>query len=310
MAIATVTLNPAKDRTVFLRKFRPGQVNRAEGEHLAPGGKGINVASFLGDYGVREVYALGLIGEEDMGLFRSAMEARGVGHMFTPLPGRVRENIKLSDLAEMTVTDVNLPGPRWDPSHLEVLMGDLKRCPCRVVVISGSLPPGCPEDTVARLVEESKRMGRLTIVDTSGEPLRLALEAVPHGVKPNLAELSEVLRLPEGPEGILQGVRRLREMGIGLVALSLGADGAVLSSPQGTVLVRPPKVTPITTVGAGDAMVAAMALGIHSSMELWETARLACAFSLCAITRIEEPRVEPSAVRDFMDKIRISEVEG
>lgn len=308
MGIATVTLNPAKDRTVFVRGFALGEVNRAQGEHLMAAGKGINVASFLGDYHHGDVTALGLIGREDEAFFHKSMIERGVRPSFTVVPGRVRENIKISDLSSRTVTDLNLPGAPWPQGAFEEVAKAVRRCDAEVFVLSGSLPPGCPPDTWARLVELIKGMDRMVIVDTSGEPLRLALMARPNGVKPNLAELSEIWDLKEGPEGLVEAALGFREMGIELSALSLGAEGAIFCSPRELLLVRPPKVDGLTTVGAGDAMVAAMALGMEQRIGTRETAILGAAFALCAITKLDPPRIDPQRALGFTRRIKISEV--
>ncbi|EHM09295.1 hexose kinase, 1-phosphofructokinase family [Thermanaerovibrio velox DSM 12556] len=310
MGIATVTLNPAKDRTVFLEGFKVGDVNRAQGDHVGAAGKGINVASFLGDYGHRNVRALGIIGEEDLGFFLESLRRRGVRGCFTPVPGRVRENIKISDLGSRIVTDINLPGLNWRPWMMGSVEDAVRESGAKVVVLSGSLPPGCPLDTWARLVDFAKALGKKVIVDTSGEPLRLAIEARPDGVKPNLRELSEVLRLREGPGGIVEAAVSLREAGIIMGALSLGADGALFFSAEELLLVRPPKVEALTTVGAGDAMVAAMALGMERGMSLREVASLGAAFAICAITKLDPPRVDPERVAELVKRIKISEVEA
>ncbi|MCX7828528.1 MAG: 1-phosphofructokinase family hexose kinase [Thermanaerothrix sp.] len=308
MGIATVTLNPAKDRTVFVHGLKVGEVNRAQSDHVGAAGKGINVASFLGDYGHRDVTALGIMGEEDLSFFMESLRKRGVRGCFTVVPGRVRENIKVSDLLTHAVTDINLPGLNWRPWMLGSIEDAIRGCGASVVVLSGSLPPGCPKDTWAHLTRFAKDLGKRVIVDTSGEPLRLALEARPHGIKPNLKELSEVLSLKEGPGEILEAAVELREAGISVGALSLGAEGALFFSKDETLLARPPKVEALTTVGAGDAMVAAMALGMAGGMTLRETASLGAAFAICAITKLDPPRVEPHRAMELARRIKISEV--
>ena len=193
MRIVTVTLNPAIDMTVKLAEpLARGSVNLAESVTETPGGKGINVASFLADWGLGSS-ATGLIGADNVGIFEGLFREKKLDDRFVRVPGKTRTNVKIVDGDE--TTDVNLPGLRADASalrSLETVLLDLaKEGPC-IVSLSGSLPKGCGTDIYANLTQKLRGLGARVMLDTSGEALKTALDAPvkPLCAKPNRSELA------------------------------------------------------------------------------------------------------------------------
>ncbi len=84
--IATITLNPAIDQTASIPNFKAGGVNRVEWEQADPGGKGVNVASFLTDFGF-SVTVSGFLGKDNMELFQNFFTQKGIQDQFVPIPG-------------------------------------------------------------------------------------------------------------------------------------------------------------------------------------------------------------------------------
>ncbi|MDQ2104069.1 1-phosphofructokinase family hexose kinase, partial [Azospirillum isscasi] len=261
--VVTVTLNAAIDQTLDVPGFAAGAVNRAVAETRTAGGKGINVAAFLSgtpsSSGTVPVTATGFLGEENTAVFDALFRRRGIRDRCLRLPGRSRVNIKLVDREGRSVTDINLPGlhvPAESWRGLLTVVDDLAAAN-RTFVLAGSVPAGVPDTAYAEMVAHLRARGAFVAVDASGPPLRHAVAARPDMVKPNAAELSELLGRPlNGRAELVRAARDLSESGIALVVVSLGAEGAVFVEGGRALLAVPPPVEVASTVGAGDAMVA------------------------------------------------------
>lgn len=284
--IVTVTLNPAIDRALVVPRFRVDAVNRAQREQVTAGGKGINVATFLADYGV-PVTATGFLGRDNLDLFEAHFARKQIRDRCLRVPGATRTNVKIHDPVQGTVTDVNSPGlfvSTKDLRHLLDVLGDLARDHA-LFVISGGLPPRLPLSTYGALVKRLSGRGRQVILDTSGPALARALAAKPSAIKPNQHELEEILgrRLPRAVD-LLRAARTLVQGGIGTVVISRGKRGALFVTATEALHAAAGRAVPVhTTVGAGDAMVAGLVAATLRGLDLEATARLATAFATAAI---------------------------
>lgn len=148
----TITLNPAIDQTVRLANLQPGHVHRARSSRDDAGGKGINVAACLADWGVPTT-ALGVLGDGNDGVFSALFSDRGIADACLRVPGRTRTNIKLVEDANGETTDINLPGLSLCDADLDAVSRRLDALlqPELPVVLSGSLPSGLQADAWARL---------------------------------------------------------------------------------------------------------------------------------------------------------------
>lgn len=285
--VLTVTLNPAVDQTLTIRDFTPGEVNRVAGVRSKAGGKGVNVAAALAGYGVG-VAATGFLGRENAAVFEEFLSERGIADRFVRLDGRTRTGIKINDPEREETTDINFPGLAPGPAQLNALRGELKKFAGRGdlwVVFAGSAPPGVDPGIYRELISLVHERGCKTVLDTSGEPLSLALDAAPKIIKPNIHELEHLVgrRLVSHNE-VIEAAREAVSCGVELVVVSLGADGAVFASSEEAVAARPPSVSVNSTVGAGDAMVAGVIAAHIEHLPLADCARLATAFSISALT--------------------------
>jgi 1-phosphofructokinase len=159
------------------------------------------------------------------------------------------------------------------------------------------------------LVYALKADGCRVLLDTSGEALPHALDAGPHVIKPNLHELEALVgtQLSTNQE-IVKSARSLLSKGIELAAVSMGAEGALFVDHEHAILARPPNVKVRSTVGAGDAMVAGILAGQLGGMSLPDTARLASAFALDALTRNTSAMTSRGRIGALMDEITIQEL--
>jgi 1-phosphofructokinase len=288
MKIATVTTNPAIDQTVRIDHFRPGAVNRSQKMEFNPGGKGVNVASFLADYGC-QVAVTGFLGRENPELFEKRFAQKGIQDCFIRLPGATRTNIKITDAANQQTTDINMPGLVPSEDDYADLTRRIEEMAdgCDWFVLSGTLPPGAPETLYADLIRRLKSRGKKTILDTSQNALKEGVRAGPTIIKPNLVELEQMTgSYLTGDGSVKEAARTLLEEGIQTVVVSMGKAGALFVNRERTLLAVPPNVTVKTTVGAGDAMVAGLVAGMQEGLSLEDCARLATAFSMGAITQV------------------------
>jgi 6-phosphofructokinase 2 len=174
-----------------------------------------------------------------------------------------------------------MPGPRlataeWERCLAVLLSG---RPAADYIVASGTLPEGVPSDFYARLAREARKRNLRLVVDTSGDALRALAEEHVHLLKPNRAEIQQLLGRPACDESdlrqALEGfVRRGRAEA---VVVSLGAEGALLATREGTERLAAPQVPVVSRIGAGDSMVAGIVFGLARGDSIREAALLGLA---------------------------------
>lgn len=304
--IVTLTLNASIDQTARVPNFTAGEVNRVTWEQSDAGGKGVNVASFLADFG-HALAVTGLLGEGNQQLFVRLFAEKGLIDRFVRVPGQTRINVKVVDDVLDQVTDINFPGVSVDGAAVAAVTAAVMTLVdegAKVFVLSGSLPAGVPTTIYRDLTASLKARGRTVVLDTSGEGLAHAIAAGPDVIKPNILELTELVGHPlEGDAAIVAAARGLRQQGIDLVAVSMGGRGAIFVDGGEAVHAEPPRVAIKSTVGAGDAMVAGIVHGSLQGLGGEDRARLATAFSLGALGEIG-PRLPPRTVIDALkDKV-------
>jgi 1-phosphofructokinase len=307
--VVTVTINPAIDQTIAIPNFTAGAVNRVQSSQLDPGGKGINVASFLSDFG-QPVTVTGFLGTENDEIFRRFFARKGIEDRCVRIAGQTRIGVKISDEAQRQTTDINFPGQAPSLADIEHLFDILRglASSCEWFVLSGSIPAGVSAGIYREMV--TMLSGKKVVLDTSGEGFRQAVAAGPWLIKPNVDELGEFAgkRLLT-PEAIVKEARALvQRHGITSVVVSMGKEGAIFVEGQETVWAVPPSVEVKSTVGAGDAMVAGIVAGNVRGLALAECARLATAFSMSAITHIGSGLPSLEAVQLGMEQVTIREL--
>ena len=263
--MVTLTANPSLDRTLDLPgPLVAGGIVRLVGGTTEPGGKGVNVARAIAAAGGDVVSVLPAAASDPI---VTALRALGLELATVPVQTPVRTNYTLVD-PEGTTTKLNEPGAALSDATRAALSGVLHghAAAARWVALSGSLPPGTPLDWYAELVASLRDTGARVAVDTSEAPL-LALmsagrEAAPHLLKPNSEELAQLAGVSEhdvlrDPAVTLAAVQALHGRGVREVLLTLGGDGALLSTADGGLWsAQPPRITVRSTVGAGDCSLA------------------------------------------------------
>lgn len=306
--VVTVTLNPAIDRTVTIPRFAAGVVNRAEQVADRPGGKGVNVAAALAGYGL-PVAAAGFLGRDNAAVFEASFARLGIADHFVRVPGETRIGIKIVDPSAGETTDINFPGLRPSGPELATLLRELDRLAAggaEWFVLAGSLPPGVSSGFYRDLISVVRGHGCRIALDTSGEPLREAMTASPDLLKPNVHELAELVGAElDSEDAVIAAARTLVADGVKLVTVSCGAQGAYFVTAEDVIVAQPPPITVGSTVGAGDAMVAGLVAAQLRGLALDSCARLATAFSLCALTRSNAEPGTRADVEPFLTRVHI-----
>jgi tagatose 6-phosphate kinase len=280
--IVTLTLNPALDITYSIPELKAGITHRPK-VFAQAGGKGVNVARTLHALG-RETVAVLPLGGFDGEAVRAELEEASVPHHVIPIRGATRRTVTVVEESGLA-TGFNESGPEltageWAEicaavaSLLETAVLDT----ASALVLSGRLPPGLADDAYTELIALADIHGVPTILDTEGAPLLAALPAGPAIVKPNAHELLEATGLTDQRAA----ARELLDRGARAVVSSHGPDGLTALTADGTWTARPPRIDGGNPTGAGDASVAALAIGLVDGSP-WP-AMLADAAALSAAT--------------------------
>jgi 1-phosphofructokinase family hexose kinase len=295
-----VTPNPALDRTMVVPHLQPGHKHRAERVLVAAGGKGLNVARAANTLGqpLRVCAPLGgITGQYISHLVRDEedFDARWSWHK----SGETRTCVLLVDPHASDATPLNEHGPTLNEQDWLDFVGIvLTYAPAAALAaICGSLPPGVSPAELARLIHSLADADCYAIVDTSGESLLAALHARPYAIKVNREELGAVLSMPvETLEQAATALATVRDRGIALAVVSLGAQGALAASDEGMCHVALPPIEIISTVGSGDSLLAGLATGLLRGYTLEEAMRLGVACGTADALTIGSGLVEISDV--------------
>lgn len=266
--IVTVTPNPSVDRSLQLDSLEVGEVVRARRSWSEPSGKGVNVALALHHQGLASLAVLPIGGATGAHL-AAMLRAAGVPFEAVPVAGEIRVNVSLVQ-PDGVVTKVNEPGPELTAAEgvsiIEAATAAAAGSPGCWLAGCGSLPPGLGPDFYAGLVEAGHRVGARVVVDSSGPALDGALAAGPDLVKPNAAELEELVGAAIRTLGdAVAAAEQVRRRGARAVLASLGAGGVVLVDADGARFGEAEVEAVRSPVGAGDALLAGfLSVGPHA----------------------------------------------
>jgi tagatose 6-phosphate kinase len=280
--IVCVTPNAAIDLTMQLEELHIGAVQRVQASIAVAGGKGVNVARVLRLLGGDSVNAAFLGGAAGR-YFVDLAEREGLRGRWTWVDGETRTCVMLAQPRHGDATVVNGQGMLVGSADWERLQHDVaalaRESAASSVCLCGSLPPGSPVDAYERLIRTCVAAGLRTWVDTSGAALRAALGVAGAAIKVNRAELMHVLHDDAALSfGTLAEIgHAVRELiarhSLAVVAVTLGAEGAVLATPDGAWAAAAPQVPLVSSVGSGDAMLAGTARGFERDLAPAESLR-------------------------------------
>lgn len=300
--IVTVTMNPAIDKTVEIPSLNPGGLNRIQKVEFDAGGKGINVSKTIKELGGESV-ATGFLGGNAGRTIEHVLKEKEIQSDFIWVDGETRTNTKVFE-ENGAVTELNEPGPKICASQVDELMEKLRNYAKEGVlfILAGSIPVSVDKDIYEKIIRLAHERGAEVLMDADGEVFRNSLKAVPDIIKPNRAELEEYAGIDyrASDEELLKMARGLLAKGIKTVAVSMGKSGAMLVREGYEVKCPALSVKAHSTVGAGDAMVAALAYAWNERLDNEETVRLCMASSAGAVTTVG---TKPPA-RELVDTLK------
>ena len=303
-SVLTVTVNPALDVSVTVDYLVPEHKLRATDVRREPGGGGINVSRVLRRLGVDSrawIAAGGPIGDELVAM----VEAEGIATSVHAIGGSTRESFSVTDAKRGEQYRIVLPGPTVDDP--ETLVGEIAAlaADADVVVLSGSLPPGVPDELYASICEPIEEA--FTVVDTKGPALAAAAAGTADVLKPSRRELASLVDwVPADLREVELAARQVLERGgVGALAVSLGGDGALLVERSGEATwFDPLDVEVVSTVGAGDSMVAGIVAGLIWGRPLPDAVALGVAAGTAAILRPGNEPCRPDDVDRLLGDVR------
>lgn len=310
--VATITLNAAYDLVGRLKRIELGEVNTVETLGLFPAGKGINVAKVLNDLGV-EVAVGGFLGKDNQGDFEHMFKVTGLQDKFQRVTGKTRINVKITE-TEADVTDLNFLGYQISAEDWQkFVVNSLDSCKeFDIVAVCGSLPRGVTPELFADWLLQLHQAGVKVVLDSSNAALTAGLKANPWLVKPNHRELESWVghSLPTLND-IIVAAKKLKAQGIANVIVSMGANGSLWLSDNAVVQAQPPKCeNVVSTVGAGDSMVAGLIYGFVNNLSQQETLAFASAVSAFAVSQSNVGVSDRALLEPILKQVKVTLIEG
>lgn len=282
--IITITLNPAIDKSTSVPVLVPEKKMKCTLPVFEPGGGGINVARAIKKLGGNAT-ALYLAGGYTGKFFTQLLDREQIDSVVIEIAKHTRENLIVLNSTANLQYRFGMPGPLVEEIEWKKMLDTIEKINgIDYIVASGSLPPGVPVDVFARIASIAKRKGTRCIVDTSGEALQLAAEEGVYLLKPNLGELSSLVGSEEINTGMIDDVAAtlIASGRSEVVIVSMGAAGAMLVTKDMVRQLSAPVVKRISTVGAGDSMVAGIITGLCNGKSILEAAKYGVACGTAA----------------------------
>ena len=270
-SIVSVSLNPAIDKSSGVNHVVAERKLYCHPPRFEAGGGGVNVSRAIKKLGGDSLLLYGkggLTGER----LEELLDEEGLTHRPFPIKGGTRESLVILEESTGQQYRFGMPGPEVNPEECKQLLqvlADIDPSP-KYLVASGSLPPGAPADFYARVARIGKKSGAKTIVDVSGEALEQALHEGVYLIKPNVREFRELVgdNIQEESQIITEAKKMVESGKCEVLVISLGAAGALIVTSEMAEHILPPTVPIISKVGAGDSMVAGIALSLYRGMSI------------------------------------------
>lgn len=270
--IVTVTLNPLIDRTLFVDRLRKGIISRTSRREMVAGGKGVNVARVLKDFGL-PVKAFVMLGGHTGKLLADLIRGESIPLVPFWVKSPTRFSIRIHESCRelnTTLIEEGEPISRDEVRRLkQKALTSIRRA--KILVLSGSVPGENLATFYRDLIREAHKNKTLTILDTYGEAFLRGVEASPFMVKPNRAEYESSTGKPlRTPADYRAAFQHFHSKGIDLVVISLGKSGLRASFKGETFLVKPPTIKEVVAVGSGDCLIAGIVYGLTRKLPVEE----------------------------------------
>ena len=307
--ILTVTMNPALDVSTSTDKVMDTHKLRCTAAKLHPGGGGINVARVVHRLG-GDCLALYPAGGVNGQLLRQLLDQEQVRGHCIAIGGETRQSFAVHEVSSGHDYRFVLPGPELNPDEWQACLDYVSalNLPPRYLVVSGGLPPGVPDDFYVRLARLARARGSQVVLDTSGPALAAALAEGVHLVKPSLRELRELTGRPLETEQDWRAAAQqiITDGQAQIVALSLGADGALLVTADRALRARSLPVKVESTIGAGDSFVGGLLWALHSHADLEQAFRCGMAAGAAALLTAGTALCQAADVKRMQNEVVVT----
>lgn len=307
--VVTITLNPALDLTGSLDTLNIGAVSLVDNSNFHAAGKGVNVAKVLCDLGA-EVTVTGFLGKENPELFHQLFANLNVCDEFIEVEGATRINVKLVE-SSGRVSDINFPGVAVTAEEIAQFEATLFRLAKThdYFVLAGSLPRGVTEEQCASWIEQLRNQGKKVLFDSSKSALRAGINSAPWLIKPNDEELSELTQSHlTSPSECQAAAESLSNKGIENIVVSMGAKGVMWLNQGDWLHAEPPLMRVVSTVGAGDTLVAGLCWGHMQKMPKTELLRFATALSAMAVSQVGVGLTSQAELENLKQRTQVAEL--
>ena len=277
--ILCVNLNAAIDKTIVVDSFQLGQIHRPKAVKSLPGGKGCNVARALKQFGEAPVVT-GWVGGTAGQFIENGLRQEGIGTDFIYTDFESRTCTSVLDSSNQVMTEIYEKGDAVPPEKVAEMLARFGEMvgECTAVTLSGSLPPGVPQDFYAQLINLAHKTSVPTFLDSSKEALLQGVAARPFLIKPNESEVAILAgRELTTTTDFATAAAAISSRYKTIVVLSLGKEGAIAAQGQEVIHVQNPQVEAQSAVGSGDCMLAGLAYGFTRGYPLAEAVKVGVA---------------------------------
>lgn len=283
--IYTVTLNPALDRAITVEDIKFDDLNRIKEDERYAAGKGVDVSRVIKELGGESI-AMGFIGGYGGLELQGRLINEGIICDFVKIADETRTNIILKDESSGKQMLLSAAGPHVRPQDVGEIFNKLSALtpPPSFVVLSGSLPRDITPNIYAQLIKVVNEQGGKAVLDADNEPLRLGVKATPYMIKPNKYELGRLINKEiKSAKEAVSAARELNDLGINIVAISMGKDGLIVVTSDVAYHCISPKINVKSTVGAGDSLLAGLVIGLENKKPLKDAAILGTAAGTASV---------------------------
>ncbi len=295
--IITLTVNPALDLYTTVEKLEHEKKMKSKPPTKDPGGGGINVSRVLKRLGV-EARAIYTRGGYTGQIFEELLRSEGVEQDPVEVKNDLRQNFAVSESSTGNLFRFGFPGAELSEEEMDEVLKKIENITeAEFLVASGSLPPNAPNNFYSRVARLAKEKGLKFILDTSGDPLKEILKEGAYLIKPNAEELSQLTGKEANNEEEQKKLLReiLEKYSIEVIVLSLGPKGAFLATRENITHYPAPKVDFISSIGAGDSMVAGIVCSLSQNNSLEDAVMFGLA---CGSATIKSPGTELLTKKD------------
>ena len=284
--IATLTMNPSVDKSTTTKNVVAERKIRCSEPIYEPGGGGINISRVIQRLGGDSI-ALFPAGGANGQLLQSMLSEEGVSQYAVPVKNLTRENYTVYEEATGLQYRFGVPGPELSETEWRRCLNELAAIIPRpeYLVISGSLPPGVPDDFYAHVIRKARELGARVVLDTSGDALKQAMREPVYLIKPNMAEMRDLAgyEIEDESQQEAAAVKIIASGRSEIVVVSLGAAGALLVTGDRCERLRAPSVPIKSKVGAGDSMLAGIVFKLAQGKSTHEAISFGVAAGTAAV---------------------------